>query len=55
MNPDIVPKFYRRLMWVVSLCAIMFVVLTGFIAVQMTVMDKEVDQLTASVASLIKK
>jgi len=45
MNPEVVPRAFRILMWVVALAVFALIALTGYIAIQVQEIDKEVSQL----------
>jgi hypothetical protein len=45
---EIFPKAYRILVWVISIALIFLILLTGFIAVQVAALDKEIEQLRST-------
>ena len=48
MNNEILPKVYRYLVWAVVVAVIALIGLTGYIAVQVASIDKEMYQLRTS-------
>lgn len=48
MNTIVFPQKFRRLVWVVSIALIFLILLTGYIAVQVASVDKEVEQLRST-------